>query len=132
MTVEGQAAILEEAPIPAVIPDPADLGCTIAAMPGAPVKPASTTPARIEIPRWMQLVGLPLMLVLIWVVASAGFGLYVANYGSYNKTYGSLGAVIILLLWFYVTGLAFLVGGQVNATIEHAAARQAGSRPLDL
>ncbi len=71
MTVEGEPALLEEAPTPAVIPDPADLGCTIAAMPGAPVKPASATPARIEIPRWMQLVGLPLMLVLIWVVAGA-------------------------------------------------------------
>jgi predicted PurR-regulated permease PerM len=71
VTVEGEPALLEEAPTPAVIPDPADLGCTIAAMPGAPVKPASATPARIEIPRWMQLVGLPLMLVLIWVVAGA-------------------------------------------------------------
>ena len=71
MTVEGEPALLEGAPTPAVIPDPADLGCTIASMPGAPVKPASATPARIEIPRWMQLVGLPLMLVLIWVVAGA-------------------------------------------------------------
>jgi predicted PurR-regulated permease PerM len=71
VTVEGQAAVLEEAPIPAVIPDPADLRCTIAAMPGPPVKPANATPARIEIPRWMQLVGLPLLLVLVWIVAGA-------------------------------------------------------------
>ncbi len=71
MTVERQAAVLEEAPIPAVIPDPADLGCTIAPMPGAPVKPASAAPARIEIPRWMQLIGLPLLLVLVWIVAGA-------------------------------------------------------------
>ena len=71
MTVEGQAAVLEEAPTPGVVPNPADLGCTIARMPGAPLKPAGGLPPRIEIPRWMQLVGLPLLLVLAWVVAGA-------------------------------------------------------------
>jgi hypothetical protein len=43
-------------------------------------------------------------------------------FNSYSKTYGSLDAVIILMLWFYITGLAFLVGGEINSTIEHAAA----------
>ena len=71
VTVEGQAAVLEEAPIPGVVPDPPDLGCTIARMPGTPLKPADAPPARIEIPRWMQLVGLPLLLVLAWIVAGA-------------------------------------------------------------
>jgi len=60
--------------------------------------------------------------VIMWVAASAGLRIYLHFSNSYSKTYGSLGAVIILMLWFYVTGLAFLVGGQINATIEHAAA----------
>ncbi|HYK49969.1 MAG TPA: YhjD/YihY/BrkB family envelope integrity protein, partial [Terriglobales bacterium] len=47
---------------------------------------------------------------------------YLHFFNSYTKTYGSLGAVIILMLWFYVTGLAFLIRGQVNSTIERAAA----------
>jgi membrane protein len=60
----------------------------------------------------------------LWVIASAVFRLYLHFFNSYSRTYGSLGAVIILLLWLYVTGLAFLVGGEVNAEIEHAAAHR--------
>jgi membrane protein len=61
--------------------------------------------------------------VLLWIAASFGFRAYLHFFNTYSKTYGSLGAVIILLLWFYVTGLAFLIGAEVNAQIEHAAAR---------
>jgi membrane protein len=60
--------------------------------------------------------------VSAWMVASAILRLYLHFANSYSKTYGSLGAVMILMLWFYVTGLAFLIGGQINATIEQAAA----------
>jgi membrane protein len=60
--------------------------------------------------------------VALWLGSSIGFRLYLHFFDTYNKTYGSLGAVIILLLWFYVTGLAFLIGGEVNAEIEQAAA----------
>src|ERR1700741_407505 len=60
--------------------------------------------------------------VAIWAVASAALRAYLHFFNTYSRTYGSLGAVIILMLWFYVTGLAILVGGQINATIEHAAA----------
>jgi membrane protein len=58
----------------------------------------------------------------IWIIASGALRGYLHFSNTYSKTYGSLGAVIILLLWFYVTGLSFLIGGQINATIEHAAA----------
>lgn len=61
--------------------------------------------------------------VLVWAIASAGLRSYLHFFNTYSKTYGSLGAVIILMLWFYVTGLAFLVGGEINSTIEHAAAQ---------
>jgi membrane protein len=60
--------------------------------------------------------------VLLWLAASFGFQAYLHFFNSYSKTYGSLGAVIILLFWFYVTGFAFLGGGEINAQIEHAAA----------
>src|SRR5712671_1427222 len=60
--------------------------------------------------------------VALWAIASAALRGYLHFFNSYSKTYGSLGAVIILMLWFLITGLAFLVGGQINATIEHAAA----------
>lgn len=56
----------------------------------------------------------------LWVVASLGFKFYVANFADYNATYGSLGGVIVLMLWFYITGVAILVGAEMNAEIEHA------------
>jgi membrane protein len=62
--------------------------------------------------------------VVIWAAASAGLRAYLHFFNTYSRTYGSLGAVIILMLWFYITGLAFLMGGQINSTIEHAAAEQ--------
>jgi membrane protein len=58
----------------------------------------------------------------LWAAASASLRVYLHFFNSYTKSYGSLGAVIILMLWFYVAGLAVLIGGQINATIEHAAA----------
>ena len=62
--------------------------------------------------------------VALWAIASAGLRAYLHFFDSYTRIYGSLGAVIILLLWFYVTGLAILIGGEINATIEHAAAER--------
>jgi membrane protein len=62
--------------------------------------------------------------VALWLLASFGFRVYLKYFDRYSVTYGSLGAVIVLLLWFYLTGAAILVGGAVNAEIEHAAARR--------
>ena len=61
--------------------------------------------------------------VLLWLTASFLFRVYLHFFNSYSQTYGCLGAAMILLLWFYVTGFVFLVGGEINAQIEHAAAR---------
>jgi membrane protein len=60
----------------------------------------------------------------LWVLASFAFKGYLHFFDSYSKTYGSLGAVIILMLWLYLTGLAVLIGGEVNSEIENVAARK--------
>ena len=57
---------------------------------------------------------------LLWVIVSLVFKFYVANFANYNATYGAVGGVIVLLLWFYISGLAILVGAELNAEIEHA------------
>ena len=57
---------------------------------------------------------------LLWVVASLIFRVYVTRFGNYNATYGAIGGVMVLLLWFYVSSLAILVGAEMNAEIEHA------------
>jgi membrane protein len=59
-----------------------------------------------------------ILAVAVWIVASAAFALYVANFGSYNKTYGSLGAVIIFLVWLWLTNVAVLLGAELNAELE--------------
>jgi membrane protein len=61
--------------------------------------------------------------VLMWLLVSFAFRVYLGYFDSYSLTYGSLGAVIILMLWFYLTGVAILVGGKINAEIENAAAK---------
>jgi membrane protein len=62
--------------------------------------------------------------VALWLICSFGFRIYLSFYNSYTKSYGTVGAVMILLVWFYVTGLAFMIGGEINAEIEHAAAKR--------
>jgi membrane protein len=62
--------------------------------------------------------------VLLWLLVSFCFRIYLRYFDRFSLTYGSLGAVIILLLWFYLTGAAILIGGKVNAEIEHAAAER--------
>ena len=57
---------------------------------------------------------------LLWLVASLLFKIYIANFTDYNGSYGTVGGVIVLLLWFYVSGLAILAGAELNAEIEHA------------
>lgn len=64
--------------------------------------------------------------ILTWVVASAGFAIYVANFSSYNSTYGSLGGVIVALLWLWITNLALLLGAEIDAELERGRELQAG------
>jgi membrane protein len=74
--------------------------------------------------RWIS-VGATLAIV-VWIVASVGFGVYVANFGSYNKTYGTLAGVIVFLLWLWITNLALLFGAELDAELERGRQLQAG------
>jgi membrane protein len=72
--------------------------------------------------RWYWITPGSLIGVALWLLVSFVFRLYLSYFDNYSVTYGSLGAVIVLMLWFYLTGCAILIGGGVNAEIEHAAA----------
>jgi membrane protein len=69
-----------------------------------------------------------ILALVIWVVASAGFAFYVANFGSYNKTYGTLGGAVTLLVWFWITNVALLLGTQLNAERERSIEMDEGNR----
>lgn len=71
--------------------------------------------------------------VIVWIAASMGFGLYVSNFGNYDATYGSIGAVIVLLLFFYISAAVLLFGAEMNAVIEHASqeGKEEGDKRLD-
>ena len=62
----------------------------------------------------------------MWVLASVGFGFYVSNFSSYNKTYGSLAGIIVFLLWLWITNLALLFGAEIDAELERARELQSG------
>jgi membrane protein len=77
--------------------------------------------------RWVTPGGV--VAVVAWMAVSALFGIYAANFGSYNKTYGSLGAVIIFLVWLWLTNIAILFGAELNAEAERGRQIQAGQSP---
>lgn len=65
--------------------------------------------------------------VVLWLIASFGFNLYVSNFGKYDATYGALGGVIVLLMWMWISAQVLLIGAEVNAIIEHKSPE--GKRP---
>jgi membrane protein len=67
--------------------------------------------------------------VLLWMLASLGFGLYAANFGSYDKTYGTIAGVIVLLVWLWISNLAILLGAEFNGELERQRAIAAGMSP---
>jgi membrane protein len=77
--------------------------------------------------RWVTPGGV--IAVIAWMIVSALFGVYVANFGSYNKTYGSLGAVIIFLVWLWLTNIAILFGAELNAETQRGRQIEAGQPP---
>lgn len=67
--------------------------------------------------------------VAVWIVASIGFGIYIRNFSSYGAAYGAAGAVIVLLLWLWLSSCAFLFGAEVNAELERAERAGVGGPP---
>jgi membrane protein len=70
-----------------------------------------------------------LLAVVLWLVVSALFALYVANFGSYNKTYGSLAGIVVFLVWLWLTNVAILLGLEFDAELERARAEESGHPP---
>jgi membrane protein len=77
--------------------------------------------------RWISPGGL--VAVALWVVASAAFAFYVSNFASYNKTYGSLAAVVVFLVWLWITNLVVLLGAELNAELERGRQIERGHPP---
>jgi membrane protein len=69
--------------------------------------------------------------IVLWLIASAAFAFYVANFGSYDKTYGTLGGVVCLLVWFWITNVALLLGMELNSERERTRELAAGVRGAD-
>jgi membrane protein len=73
---------------------------------------------------------------LLWLLLAWAFSIYAESFGSYDKTYGAIGGVIVLMTWFYISGFVFILGGEINSLLEHtspegkaAGARAAGEAP---
>jgi membrane protein len=76
--------------------------------------------------RWVTPGGV--LAVVLWIVASAAFAFYVANFSSYNKTYGSLAGVIVFLVWLWISNIAVLLGAEFNAELERGRELESGNR----
>ena len=68
--------------------------------------------------KWRWLTPGSIVATVLWIAATLGFGFYVSNFGNYNATYGSLGAVVVFLTWLYLTGYILLMGGELNSELE--------------
>jgi membrane protein len=79
--------------------------------------------------RWVSPGGV--LAVIGWLIASGAFAFYVGNFGSYNKTYGALGGVIVFLVWLWISNIMILLGAEFNAELERGRAIQGGMRPED-
>jgi membrane protein len=79
--------------------------------------------------RWVSPGGI--LAVVGWLIASGAFAFYVGNFGSYNKTYGALGGVIVFLVWLWISNIMILLGAEFNAELERGRAIEGGMRPED-
>ncbi|HET6469363.1 MAG TPA: YihY/virulence factor BrkB family protein [Geminicoccaceae bacterium] len=85
-------------------------------------------PSRSEA-KWRWVTWGSAVATVLWLLASIAFSFYVANFGNYNETYGSLGAVIVVLMWLYVSAYVVLLGAELNSELEHQTARDTTTGP---
>jgi membrane protein len=76
-----------------------------------------------EVPQWQWVSPGAVIATVLWLIGSIAFSIYVRNFGSYNETYGSIGAVVILLMWFWLSAFIVLLGAELNCEIERQTAR---------
>jgi membrane protein len=81
-----------------------------------------------ERPLWRWVSWGSVLATVLWIIASGLFAFYVANFGKYDETYGSLGAVVILMMWFYMTAFIILLGAELNAELEHQTAKDSTTK----
>ncbi len=81
----------------------------------------------VDHPRWEFLTPGSLVAALLWIVTSGLFAVYTAMFGSYNKTWGSLSAVIVVLTWLWLTGMALLLGAEINSEVERSRRLRGGA-----
>jgi membrane protein len=79
--------------------------------------------------RWISPGGV--LAVIAWLIASGAFALYVSSFGSYNKTYGALGGVVVFLVWLWISNIVILLGAEFNAELERQRAIEGGMQPPD-
>ncbi len=82
-----------------------------------------------DTPKWVWVSPGGILAAAIWLVASLGFSFYVSSFGNYNDTYGPIAGVAVLLLWLYLTALAVILGGELNAELERQSAARKGQIP---
>ena len=85
----------------------------------------------VKHPRWKFLSFGSILAIVIWLVASGAFAFYVSKFGSYNKTWGSLAAVVVMLTWLWLSAVALLLGAEINAEAERSRELRTGE-PAEL
>ncbi len=80
-----------------------------------------------DAPAWRWVTPGALVATVLWLVGSVAFSFYVNNFGTYNETYGTLGAVVVLLLWLFLTAYAIVLGAELDAEAERQTAKDSTS-----
>ena len=76
--------------------------------------------------KWVWITPGSLGATILWIAGSVGFRIYIAHFGSYNATYGAIGGIIVLMLWFYISGLSILIGAKLDSKIDEAVIEKRG------
>jgi membrane protein len=82
-------------------------------------------------PQWRWASPGAIVAAILWTIGSIAFSIYTANFGKYNETYGSLAAIVVVMLWLFLTALAVLLGGEVNSELERQTAKDTTAGPPD-